>query len=80
MTNAETNDTAATGAEQGAHGAPEKATSKKGATQKKGTPKAKKTAKAAKPKRKPRLAKRAPSPNARPPPHGPRARARRSWR
>ena len=58
MTNAETNDTTATGAEQGAHGAPEKASSKKGATQKKGVPKAKKTAKAAKPKKEAKASKK----------------------
>jgi hypothetical protein len=47
MTNAEATITenAATVAEQGAHVAPEKASSKKGATQKKGAPKAKKGAK-----------------------------------
>jgi hypothetical protein len=47
MTNAEATITenAATTAEQGAHVAPEKASSKKGATQKKGAPKAKKGAK-----------------------------------
>ena len=44
MTNAETN-TAATVAEQGAHVAPEKAPSKKGASQKKGAPKGQKAAK-----------------------------------
>ena len=44
MTNAENNDTAATVAEQGAHGAPEKAPAKKGANQKKGAPKSQKTA------------------------------------
>jgi uncharacterized protein DUF3489 len=42
MTNAETNDKAATVAEQGAHVAPAKASSKKGANKKKGAPKAKK--------------------------------------
>jgi hypothetical protein len=47
MTNAEatTTETAATVAEQGAHVAPEKASSKKGATQKKGAPKGKRSAK-----------------------------------
>ena len=40
--NTETNDNAAT-AEQGAHVAPEKATTKKGASKKKGAPKAKKS-------------------------------------
>jgi hypothetical protein len=49
MNNAETN-TAATVAEQGAHGAPEKASSKKGATRGTGAPKAKKTAKGGKSK------------------------------
>ena len=49
MTNAETN-TAAAVAKQGAHGAPEKAPSKKGATQRKGAPKGQKTAKGGKPK------------------------------
>jgi hypothetical protein len=51
MTNTETNDKAATVAEQGAHVAPEKAPSKKGASKKKGAPKAKKSAKAAAPKK-----------------------------
>src|ERR1700681_2008454 len=45
MTNAETNDKAATVAEQGAHVAPAKASSKKGADKKKGAPRAKKSAK-----------------------------------
>jgi Protein of unknown function (DUF3489) len=47
MTNAEATitETAATVAEQGAHVAPEKASSKKGASQKKGAPKSQKTAK-----------------------------------
>ena len=49
MTNAETN-TAATVAEQGAHGAPEKASPKKGATRKKGAPKGQKAAKGGKAK------------------------------
>jgi hypothetical protein len=49
MTNAETNDKAATAAEQGAHVAPAKAPSKKRASHKKGAPKAKKSAKPAKP-------------------------------
>src|SRR5882724_7584082 len=47
MTNAETS-TAATVAEQGAHGAPEKPPSKKGATQKKGAPKGQQATKGAK--------------------------------
>jgi hypothetical protein len=49
MTNAETDKTV-TLAEQGAHVAPEKAPSKKGATRKKGAPKSKKTAKGGKAK------------------------------
>jgi hypothetical protein len=53
MTNAETN-TAATVAEQGAHVAPEKASSKKGATQKKGAPKGQKAAKGGKAKASPK--------------------------
>src|SRR2546422_3097215 len=48
MTNAETNDKAATVAAQGAHVPPEKALSKKGDSKKKGAPKAKKSAKAPK--------------------------------
>ena len=47
----ETNDKAATVADQGAHVAPEKVPSKKGAGQKKGAPKAKKSAKAAAPRK-----------------------------
>src|SRR5713101_1643076 len=52
MTNAEatTTENAASVAEQGAHVAPEKASSKKGATQKKGAPKGQKAAKGAKAK------------------------------
>jgi hypothetical protein len=42
MTNAEATDKAATVAEQGAHVAPVKASSKKGPSQKKGAPKGKK--------------------------------------
>jgi Protein of unknown function (DUF3489) len=66
MTNAETN-TAATIAEQGAHVAPEKAPSKKGATQKKGAPKGHKAAsggkaKAGKKAAKPARAKEASTP------------------
>ena len=57
MTNAETNDKAATGAEQGAHVAPAKAPSKKGATRKKGAPKATKRAKLAKAAKDPRAKK-----------------------
>jgi hypothetical protein len=48
MTNAETNDKAATAAEQGANAAPAKAPSKKGASRKNSAPKAKKSAKSAK--------------------------------
>ena len=51
MTNAETTDKAANVAEQGAHVAPVKVSSKKGTSQKKGAPKAKMSAKAA-PKKK----------------------------
>lgn len=47
---AETNDTVATVAQQGATVAPEKTSSKKGASQKRGKPKAKKPVKAAAPK------------------------------
>ena len=53
MTNAETN-TAATVAEQGAHVAPEKASSKKQASQKKGAPKGQKAAKGGKAKAAPK--------------------------
>ena len=53
MTNAETN-TAPTVAEQGAHVAPEKAPSKKGASQKKGAPKGQKSAKGGKAKAAPK--------------------------
>jgi len=53
MTNAETN-TAATVAEQGAHVAPEKASSKKQASQKKGAPKGQKAAKGRKAKATPK--------------------------
>jgi hypothetical protein len=49
MTNAEANTSAAV-AEQGAQGAPEKASSKKGASQKKGAPKGQKAAKGGKAK------------------------------
>lgn len=48
MTNAETNDKPATVAAQGAHVAPQKAPSKKGATPKKGAPKGQKKAKGGK--------------------------------
>ena len=47
MKTEETNDKAATVAEQGAHVAPAKAPSKKGASQKKSAPKAKKSGKPA---------------------------------
>lgn len=62
MTNAETN-TAATVAEQGAQGAPKKASSKKQATRAKGAPKGRKTAKggkAAAPKKATPAAKKTP--------------------
>jgi hypothetical protein len=62
MTNTETNDKAAAVAEQGAHVAPEKVSSKKGATQKKGAPKAKKSAKGAKPKKEAKASKKAAKP------------------
>ena len=65
MTNAETN-TAATFAEQGAHVAPEKAPSKKGATRKKGAPKGQKAAKGGKakagPKKEAKASKKAAKP------------------
>ncbi len=57
MTNAETNDKAATVAEQGAHVAPVNAASKKGATRKKGASKAKKSAKPARAAKAPRAKK-----------------------
>jgi hypothetical protein len=50
MTNAETNDQAATVGERGAHVAPEKTSPRKGGTRKKGAPKGQKTAKGAKTK------------------------------
>ncbi len=50
MTNSETNDKAAAVAEQGAHVAPERASSKKRATHTKGAPKGQKTAKGGKAK------------------------------
>jgi Protein of unknown function (DUF3489) len=61
MTNAEATITenAATVAEQGAHVAPDKTSSKKGATQKKGAPKAKRGAKATKPKKEAKAGKKA---------------------
>jgi hypothetical protein len=58
MTNAETT-TAAAVAEQGAHVAPEKGTSKKVATKKRGAPRGRKTARSAKPKKAPRASKKA---------------------
>ena len=63
MTNAEATITenAANVAEQGAHVAPEKASSKKGASPKKGAPKAKKGAKA-KPKKEAKAGKKKPKP------------------
>jgi hypothetical protein len=66
MTNAETNEKAATVAEQGAHVAPENASSKKGASQKKGAPKGQKTAKGGKakagPKKQAKASKKAAKP------------------
>ena len=69
MKNSEATDTtqAAAVAEQGAHVAPEKAPSKKGASQKKGAPKGQKTAKGAKtkaatPKKEAKAAKKAAKP------------------
>ena len=61
MTNVEATNTenAATVAEQGAHVAPEKASSKKGASQKKGPPKTNKGTKAAKPKKEAKAGKKA---------------------
>ena len=59
MTNAETNDRAAAVAQQGAHVAPESASSKKRATRKKQAPKAKKGAKATNPKKEAKAGKRA---------------------
>jgi hypothetical protein len=50
MTNAETNDTAATVAERGGHVPPEKTSPRKGATRKKGAPRGQKAAKGAKAK------------------------------
>jgi hypothetical protein len=71
MTNVETNDKAATVTAQGAHVAPEKASSKKGASPKKDSPKGRKTgsgakAKAAAPKKasKPAPAKKGSAPRA----------------
>ena len=57
MKTEETNDKAAMVAEQGAHVAPAKAPSKKGASRKKGAPKAKKGAKRAKAAKAPRAKK-----------------------
>ena len=54
MTNAETAETAATVAEQGAHVAPEKASSKKQASRRKGAPKGQKAAKGGKAKATPK--------------------------
>jgi hypothetical protein len=69
MNNVETTDKTATVAEQGAHVAPEKASSKKGASSKKATPKGKTTAKGAKgkatpPKKEAKAEKKAASPRA----------------
>jgi hypothetical protein len=58
-TEATTADQTAAVAEQGAHVAPPKAPSKKGASQKKGAPKAKKSAKAAAPKKEGKTPRRA---------------------
>jgi uncharacterized protein DUF3489 len=63
MTNAEANKTAPI-AERGAHGAPEKAPSKKGATRKNGAPKGRKPAKASKKAAKPVRAKESTMPRA----------------
>jgi Protein of unknown function (DUF3489) len=63
MTNAETANAAAAVAEQGAHVAPEKPTSKKGASRKKGASKARKTAKAS-PKKAAKPARKAAAPRA----------------
>jgi hypothetical protein len=67
MTNAETNDTAATVAERGAHVAPERTSPRKSATGKKGSPKGQKTAragktKAARPKKQARASRKAGKP------------------
>ena len=63
MSNADTANTAAAVAEQGAHVAPEKPASKKGASQKKGAPRAKKTAKAS-PKKAAKPARKSAAPRA----------------
>jgi hypothetical protein len=63
MTNEETN-TAAAVAEQGAHVAPQKGTSKKVPSKKKGAPKGQKTAKGAKPKRTAKTESKAAAPRA----------------
>jgi len=63
MTNEETN-TAATTAGRGAHGASQKAPSKKGATRTKGAPKGRKTAKGAKKAAKPARTREAATPRA----------------
>ena len=59
MTNVETNDKAATVADQGAHVAPEKATSKKRASRRKSSPRAKRTAQAGRPKRQAKAGRKA---------------------
>ena len=61
MTNAEAN-TAASGVEQGAQGAPARASSKKGASRKKDVPKGQKTAKATGPKKDAKTRKKAAKP------------------
>ena len=58
MTNAETNDKAASVGERGAHVAPEKTAPRKGATRKKGAPKGQKTAKATAPKKQAKTTKK----------------------
>jgi hypothetical protein len=62
MTNAEINDKTAAVAEQGAHVAPRKASSKKGASPKEGAPKAKKSVKDAAPNKEAKGSKRAANP------------------
>jgi hypothetical protein len=74
---------AATVAEQGAHVAPEKASSKKGASPKKGAPKGQKRAKGkapAAPKKGAKAGKKADKPAQAREVSTPRARARKSWR
>ncbi len=83
MKNNQATDTtqAAAVAEQGAHVAPKKAPSKKGASQKKGAPKGQKTAKGAKakaaaPKKEAKAAKKAAKPAAAKKPSAPRAESK----